>query len=325
MTEKKDLSWEILKILKAKKGECVSGEKIAEKIGISRQALWKHIAKLSDLGYEIEATPHVGYKLKSIPDKLYPWEIQGNLNTKFIGKKIHYHKSLDSTQNIGWNLGLTGAEEGEVIVTETQEKGRGRMQRDWVSPLGGIYLSLLLRPQFLLIQDVPQITLLIGLGCIYGIKKATGIECQVKWPNDIYLKGKKVGGILCEIQAEADQVHFVVCGIGINVNTKDLPQEATSLFLNTKSKLSRIDVTKRILEEIENCYLRAQREGFYNILKEWGNYCILWGRRIRVNISNNEVEGEAQGIDEKGYLLIRKDSGFIEKISAADTVKVIVN
>ena len=323
MASRNDLNQEILNVLK-QEGDFVSGEKIAERIGISRQALWKHIAKLSDCGYEITAAPHVGYKLTALPDKLYPWEIQDKLNTRFIAKNIHYHETADSTQNIAWDLGLKGADEGEVIISETQKMGRGRMQRDWISPEGGIYLSLLLRPK-LLIQDVPQITLLIGLGCIYGIKRATGIECQVKWPNDIYLKGKKVGGILCEIQAEADQVHFVVCGIGINVNTKDLPRQATSLFLNTKTKLSRINITKKILEEIESCYFRAQREGFSSILKEWGNYCILWGRRIRVNISGNEIEGEAQGIDEKGYLLIRKDSGFIEKISAADTVKVIVN
>ena len=322
MTQK-DIYSRILKALKGQSGY-ISGEKLASRFKISRQALWKHIAKLTDYGYEIEATPHVGYKLTSIPDKLYPWEIQENLHTKFIGKNIHYNEKADSTQNIAWSLGLQGAAEGEAIASETQKTGRGRMQRDWVSPLGGIYLSLILKPK-LLIQDIPQITLLIGLGCIYGIKRATGIECQVKWPNDIYLDGKKVGGILCEIHAEADQVHFVVCGIGINVNTKDLPQEATSLFLNAKSKLSRIEITQRILEEIESCYVRAQDKGFSDILKEWGNFCILWGKRIRVNIAGNEVEGEASGIDEKGYLLIRKDSGFIEKISAADTVKVIVN
>lgn len=324
MAAKKDLDRAILNVLK-QETNYVSGERLAHQFKISRQALWKHISKLIDCGYEIIATPHLGYKLTSIPDKLYPWEIQQDLKTKFIGKKIHYNDTLESTQSIAWNLGIQQEAEGTLVVSETQTKGRGRLSRKWISPKGGIYFSLILKPKFLLIQEVPQITLLVALGCIYGIKKATGVECQVKWPNDIYLSGKKLGGILCEIHAEADKVNFVVAGIGINVNTKDLPQEATSLFLNTEDKASRLEIIKSILKEIETCYLRAQKEGFFALLREWESFCILWGKRISLKVYDKEIEGEAQGIDERGYLLLRQDTGLLEKISAADTVKVIVN
>ncbi len=311
----------ILKELKDNDGY-TSGEELANKLKISRQALWKHIGKLTDKGYDIVAIPHLGYKLISCPDKFYPWEIQYNLNTHFIGKEIHHQEIIDSTQDFTWQLGLKGAAEGTVVFAETQKKGRGRIQRQWISPRGGIYFSLLLKPYFLSIQEVPQITLLIALGCLRGIKKATGVECSVKWPNDIYLKGKKLGGILCEMNAEADRIHFVVAGLGININSKDLPLQATSLFLNLKKKVSRVEIAKRILEEIEVCYRQAQGEGFSNLLKEWSRFCSLWGKRIKVKVFNKRIEGEAAGIDEKGYLLLRKDNGLVEKVSAGDVTKL---
>ena len=173
--------------------------------------------------------------------------------------------------------------------------------------------------------EIPQITLLIALCCLKGIKEVTEVECSVKWPNDIFLDGKKLGGILCEINAEMDKVRFVVVGIGLNVNTKDLPANAASLFLSTRKKFSRVEIVKKILQEIESCYLRAQQEGFSLLLEEWKQFCFLWGKRVRVKIFNRVIEGEATGIDEKGYLLLRRDSGFIDKVSTGDVVKLQVN
>lgn len=317
----KNLDYVILKELKLSENY-VSGEELASKLQISRQGLWKHMGNLINKGYEIVAVPHLGYKLISSPDKLYLWEIQDSLATSFIAKQAYYNETIDSTQSAVWQLGLEGSPQGTVVFSETQKKGRGRMERKWISPKGGIYFSLLLRPNFLLIQRVPQITLLIALACLKGIKKATGVKCSVKWPNDIFLKGKKLGGILCEVNAEMDKVNFVVVGVGLNVNTKDLPVNATSLFLNTKNKFSRVEITKRILEEIESCYYRAQKEGFLGLLDEWKQFCFLWGKRVRVKIFNTTIEGEATGIDEQGYLLLRRDNGFIEKISAGEIVKL---
>jgi len=320
----KNLDQTILEVLKNDSGY-TSGEELAKKLKISRQALWKHISNLSSKGYEIVAVPHQGYKLVSIPDKFYPEEIKYKLETKFVASQVYYYPTLDSTQTLAWKLGLEGAPEGVVVFAEAQKKGRGRMQRRWISPSGGIYFSLILKPEFLLLADVPQISLLIALACIKGIKKATGIDCQVKWPNDIILGGKKLGGILCEINAETDQIHFVVVGIGINVNSRDLPPEATSLLLNTKSNFLRLDIAKEILREIENCYLEAQQNNFSSLLSEWSQVCVLWGKRVKVKVANKTIEGEALNIDEKGYLVLRTDQGTLAKISAGDILKVNVN
>ena len=318
---KKDTDFEILKELKNTEGY-VSGEDLASRFDISRQALWKHIGKLTDKGYQIIAVPHLGYKLESIPDKLYPWEIQYKLNTKKVGKDIFYHDDIDSTQDAAWKLGISNSPEGSVVISESQGKGRGRMDRKWISPKGGIYFSLLLRPDFITMQDISQITLLMGLACLRGMKKTTSIECALKWPNDLFIENKKLGGILCEVHAEPDRVHFIVAGVGINVNAKDLPKEATSLFLHTKKRYDRLAVIRGILEEVESFYEQARKKGFKDILTEWSKYCLLWGKRIKVKVLDNEIEGEARGIDERGYLLLQRDNGLIEKISSGDVIKV---
>ncbi len=311
----------ILKRLKKDEGY-VSGEDLANKLSISRQAIWKHIDNFINKGYEIVAVPHLGYKLISSPDKLYPLEIQHDLKTTSIGKNIFYEHISNSTQDSIWKLGLDGGQEGTVVFSESQRKGRGRMDRAWISPKGGIYFSLLLKPKFLQIQEVPQITLMISLACLKAIKKATGVECQLKWPNDIFLNKKKLGGILCEIHAETDKVHFVVVGIGINVNSRDLPKTATSLFLSTKNKFSRVEIAKRVLEEIETQYKRIKDDGFKDVLKEWSQACFLWGKKIKVKIFDKQISGQALSIDKRGYLLIKRDHGSIEKISAGDIIKI---
>lgn len=318
--DKKDIDYLVLEALK-ETSDYISGEELAHRLRISRQALWKHICKLIEKGYKISAVPHLGYRLVSIPDKLYSWEIKHKLRTKYIGKNIHHYDNVDSTQEIAWRLGLNSLPEGTLVIAETQKKGKGRLNRTWVSPRGGIYLSLVLRPNFILINEIPKITLLTGLACIYAIKKVTNIQCSLKWPNDIFLGEKKLGGILSEINAEQDKVNFIVLGIGININTKDLPREATSLFLYAKRTFSRIEILKRILEELEALYEKARKEGFGSILKEWQRFCHLWNKKIKVKILNREIKGKALGIDRNGYLLVKKDNEYIEVISAGDVTK----
>lgn len=321
---KKDPDAIILERLK-KHDDYISGESLAQLLKMSRQALWKHISSLIDKGYEIAAVPHLGYKLISTPDKLYPWEIQQGLKTKRIGRQLYHYESIESTQNAVWQLGLKGAEEGVVVFSENQKKGRGRLQRQWISPLGGIYFSLLLRPQFLSVSEAGQLALLVGLGCIKGIEKATAIKLQVKWPNDIYLNNAKLGGILCEINAEIDRINFVVVGVGLNINSRDLPSGATSLFRATKEKFSRLAIARSVLQEIETCYLRAERGELPLLLQQWGKFCLLWGKRIEVKIFDKTIEGEAMGIDNDGFLRLRCDNGLIQRISSADAIKINVN
>jgi BirA family biotin operon repressor/biotin-[acetyl-CoA-carboxylase] ligase len=319
---KEDLDYFILKTLK-EKNDYVSGEELSRTLKLSRQALFKRINKLIEKGYEIEGVPHLGYRLVSSPDKLYPEEIKYNLKTKFVGCKIHYYSTISSTQDVAWQL--EEKKEGTLIVSEKQTKGRGRLNRKWVSGEGGIYFSLILRPQFLLPTDIAQITLLSGLGCVYGIRKSTSVECLLKWPNDILIDEKKVGGILCEVSCEQDKINFVIIGIGINVNNKDLPKEATSIFLSTKKRFRKVEILKSILKEIEELYEEVKKKGFKRILKEWSSFCSLWGNRVKVRFLDKEIEGQAQGIDERGYLILRKDNGLLEKVCAGDVIKINVN
>jgi BirA family biotin operon repressor/biotin-[acetyl-CoA-carboxylase] ligase len=310
----------ILNELKKNDGH-LSGEALAVKFKMSRQALSKHIGKLEEQGYEIVAVPHLGYRLMALPDKLLPVEVHPILKTKYLGHELHYYTAIDSTQNACAHVGLHGAAEGAVVVSETQEAGRGRMGRSWVSSLGGIYFSLLLRPVFLPVFDAPKVTMLISLAVRNAILKATGIDCAVKWPNDIYLGGKKLAGILCEINAEVDKINFVVVGVGINVNSRDLPPVATSLFLHNKEKIKRKELFVTILSEIENYYEAVRKDGFKAILEGWQKCCPMLGKEVEVKTAARVVKGKAVTIDEYGRLVVKEGTHSI-KISSGDVVKV---
>jgi BirA family biotin operon repressor/biotin-[acetyl-CoA-carboxylase] ligase len=318
---KQDLDYLILEILRGNQ-RYFSGQDLAHRLKISRQALSKHISKFIKKGYKISAVPHLGYRFILAPDKLYPWEIKHKLNTKFIGRDIYYYEIVDSTQDIAWQLGLNDSPEGSVVVAETQKKGRGRQERKWFSPRGGIYLSLILRPNFIPINEISKLTLLAGLACVYAIRKTTGLLCSLKWPNDILLGDKKLGGILCELNAETDRINFVVIGIGINVNTTNLPKEGTSLFIQTKKRFFRVHIVKKLLEEIESLYSLLRREGFSFICREWQKYSYIWGKKVKIKMLNRDLEGQAIGIDRRGYLLLKKDNGFIERVSSGDLIKL---
>lgn len=298
----------------------ISGEDIASKLNISRASIWKHIHELREQGYEIEAVPHLGYRLVSIPDKLYPWEISYRLKTSFLGKHYFYFDEVTSTMEEAFQYALEQSPEGTVVVAEQQKKGRGRFNRAWISPRDkGIYFSFILRPK-LSPQEVSKITLLCSIGCVRALSAITGLQCAVKWPNDILVNNKKICGILTELNADQDTVHFVTVGIGINVHTaaQHLPSGATSIFLETGKKILRADLLKKTLEEIESCYRSFLRDGFDTLREEWRSHCSLWGKQIKVHLLNSTIEGQAIDIDAQGCLLIRNNFGLIEKVTSGD-------
>jgi len=302
----------------------VSGEEISRHLGISRSAIWKHIQELRQLGYEIIAVPHLGYELSSIPDRLLPNEISLGLNTKIIGKEIHYYEMISSTMDIAMEFGVKGCKEGLVVCAEGQYKGRGRLSRFWSSPKNrGIYLSLILKPKISPTES-PKLTLLSAVAVCQAIRKIAKLDCFIKWPNDLIINNKKVGGILTEMNAEMDMVKFVIIGLGINANTPEslLPPKATSLKEQLGERISRIELTKQILREIEKEYLLFQREGFEPIIKEWKKLSITLGHRVKVQFHKEHLEGEALNIDSDGALLVRRDSGFVERVTAGDIVKI---
>ena len=311
----------ILDFLK-KKPEHVSGDFISQHLGISRQALWKHIQELKASGYDIVAVPHLGYRLVSSPDRLFPAEISPQLNTKFTGKKIYYFDTLASTMDFAMELGIKGAPEGAVVIAETQSRGRGRLGRCWASPkYKGIYLSLILRPK-ILPQETPILTLLCAVSVCEAITQISALDAQIKWPNDILIKHKKLGGILTELNAEMDEVRFVVIGIGLNVNNdKDtLPPGATSLKEQRKQALERNELLREILRQIEKNYLVFGKQGAASILDKWREHSVTLGRRVRILYHRHHVEGLALDVDVDGGLLIRRDSGITEKVMAGDVM-----
>jgi BirA family biotin operon repressor/biotin-[acetyl-CoA-carboxylase] ligase len=300
----------------------VSGEELSRYLRISRQGLWKHIQELRLAGYEIMAVPHLGYRLISSPDRLLPFEVSFHLNTKFIGKKIYYFEALSSTMDEAVKLGLAGISEGAVVLAETQTRGRGRLGRHWLSPKHkGIYFSLILRPK-ILPNATPMLTLLCAVSVCEAIKENLGLEAQIKWPNDIFMHHKKLGGILTELNAEMDVVRFAVIGIGLNVNTdkKNLLSGATSLREQKKEHVNRLVLLQEILRQIEKNYLYFSSQGNAVIINKWREYSLTLGKRVKVICQKAHLEGEAIDVDADGGLLVRKDSGLVEKIMAGDVV-----
>lgn len=311
----------IVEALKNKSGY-ISGEEISARLKVSRQALWKHIQELRDLGYDIVAVPHLGYQLVSLPDRLFISEVSYSLNTKFLGKKIHYFESAASTMDLAIQLGMQGEPEGTLVIAETQTKGRGRLGRSWLSPKHkGIYLSLILKPKILPAQS-PVVTLLVSISICEAIKEVTGLDAKIKWPNDIFIQNKKLGGILTELNAEMDEIHFMVIGIGLNVNNdkNSLLPSATSLKELKKEQISRVSLTQEMLRRIEKDYLSFQKQGSLPVVNKWRNYNITLGRRVKIACQREHLEGQAVDIDTDGGLLIRDDSGLIRKIMTGDIV-----
>jgi BirA family biotin operon repressor/biotin-[acetyl-CoA-carboxylase] ligase len=224
--------------------------------------------------------------------------------------------------DIATQLGIGGASEGTLVLAESQTKGRGRLGRNWVSPkYKGIYFSLILKPK-ILPSRAPLLTLLAGVSLVEAIKDVIGLEARIKWPNDILLHNKKVGGILTELNSEMDEIHFVVIGIGLNVNNdrKTLVDGATSLKEEKRVDINRIELLQEILRRIENNYLSFYEKGSSPVIKKWLDYNVTLGRRVKVVSHTKHIEGQAIDIDPDGALLIRKDSGLSERITAGDVL-----
>ncbi|MBL7068842.1 MAG: biotin--[acetyl-CoA-carboxylase] ligase [Candidatus Omnitrophica bacterium] len=314
---------EILKVLKESQNGYVSGEEFSKRLGVTRASIWKHMESLRNIGYDIEAQPHLGYRLVGVPDKLLAHEIMWNLETKIIAKKIYSYETIDSTNDRAYKLAEEGAEEGTVVVAERQSKGKGRMGRRWSSPKGGVYLSLILRPK-LMPTEISKLTLVAAVSVAQTIRSATGLQPLIKWPNDILIGRNKLCGILTELKAEQDLTAFVILGIGINVNTRIslLPKNATSISKELGRDYSKIDLTKLLLKNIESHYILFKENKFKAVIDEWRNLSAILGRRVKITDKLRTIEGQAIDIDEGGALVVRLDNGFNERILAGDVILV---
>ena len=314
----------VLNALKTRAGAFVSGEELSRLIGVSRTAIWKEIEKLRAEGYKILAQPHTGYQLVGIPDRLTAQELSWNLATRRVGKRIHAYDTTDSTMDVAHRLAAAGEPEGSVVVAEGQARGRGRMGRAWTSPKGkGVYLSLILRPA-LRLSEVAQITLVAAVAVARAIDSVTSIKPEIKWPNDLMIKGKKLAGILTELSAELNRVNYVILGIGINVNSSasQLPAQATSLAETVGQKIDRLELARSLLVQLDRAYSDFLSRGLVPVLESWRRFAGFLGHRIRVSAQGRVLDGQAVDVDSTGALLVRTDTGLIESVSAGEVLIV---
>ncbi|MBT8366566.1 MAG: biotin--[acetyl-CoA-carboxylase] ligase [Deltaproteobacteria bacterium] len=289
--------------------EIVSGEELSGALGISRVSIWKHIHKLQDLGYDIISTPN-GYQLKSSPDILFPWE--------FEGRECHilYFPEVTSTMDTARDLARKNCPDFTVVIAGRQTRGRGRLNRRWLSDDGGLYFTMVLRPP-IPVQLSFRVNFLASLILARVIREMLQIDAMVKWPNDILIDERKICGMLSELEAEADQVFFISIGMGVNVNNdpSGIEPGASSLSKIMGREISRKDLLARFLEEFST---RMKITDFESVISEWKKYTLTLGRHVRVVTRREESEGLAVDVDENGALVLELADGTQKKIIYGD-------
>ncbi len=319
----------ILKELKKNKGIYISGENLCTGLGISRTAVFKHIRSLKKLGYSIVSQKRLGYCLTEIPDILVPSEIKEGLKTRYIGKNIYHFNNIVSTNDYAKIIAARGVEDGTIVIACTQSSGRGRLGRNWASPSGGIWFSVILYPE-IEPHNAPKMTMISALSVTQALKKVTGLDVKIKWPNDILVGLKQQGsrkvlfrkicGILTEMNAEMDKVNWIVIGIGVNVNNRipvNLQSTACSLASVIGGELSKVRILQEILRALEYNYTEFVTKGFDSILKGYKQHAAFLGKNVRVDYMGKHIWGTAVDIDCDGTLIIRSRSKKL-KIIAGD-------
>ncbi len=298
----------LLQILK-EKNDFTSGETLSRYLGVSRVAIWKHIQKLQVCGYDIHSGPK-GYCLIQSPDTPFPWEFPERES------RIHHFDTASSTMDIARELARKGCPDFTVVIAETQTSGRGRMDRNWMSPEGGLYFTLVLRPHI-----PPVMSPLVNFGAAFVLARTfqefCGVDARVKWPNDILIHGRKVSGMLSEMEAAGDQVSFVNIGIGINMNN-DLPPDlssATSIKNISGKACSRKAFLSEFLDRLES---RIHQPDLTTVIAEWKTCSATLGQQVRIVSRQGVTEGKAMDVDPNGALVVRTADGTLKKIYYGD-------
>lgn len=318
----------VLTFLQTHNTEYLSGQDLSDVLHISRVAVWKHIKKIQELGYTVESKQKLGYKLTSNSELLLPWEITSELKTKMIGQRAFYLDSTDSTQNQALKMAEDSKNNGAIIIAEKQTEGKGRSGRKWVSPRGGIWMSIILQPKF----DISVTTLFpiaSSLALSHAIEKVFKKTPELKWPNDITIKGKKVAGMLVDVSLESNRIENLVLGVGINFdvdvkhiekNLKNTPNfygVATLRDFNKNTKP--IELVQQFLQELEKIYNLLNDQKIKKIISEWTKRSSTIGKEVEINTINGKVKGKAQRIDEDGALVVSDKNGN-SRIIAGDVV-----
>lgn len=311
---------EVLKILKNNMDRYTSGEDLSRILGVSRTSIWKYISSLKNEGYEFDSSTKLGYKLINCPDIVTFNEVEGLLTTSFMGRNYIYYESINSTNTKAKELAKSGAESGTVVISEQQLSGRGRLGRTWFSDKGkGLYFSIILRPN-LSPLDISKLTL-VGGAALCKALYSFGIVSKIKWPNDIFINGKKASGILTEMSGELSQINYAIMGIGINVNTSidelpdDLKDIATSVFIETNKVFDRKALLAKILNIFEELYLDFESSG---CLKESLDICrensLVLNKTVNCIGPRDTFTAKAKDISDDGELIVELPDGSIKNI-----------
>jgi BirA family biotin operon repressor/biotin-[acetyl-CoA-carboxylase] ligase len=309
---------QILKALHEHKDEYVSGDYLTSQLGISSAQLSREIEKLKDDGYSIDSSKQ-GYRLIKTPHRILPYEIQRNLTTEYIGREIHHYSEVDSTNNVAKELAEKGSPEGTIIIAESQRSGKGRRGKKWLSPQGGVWMTIILRPDVQPSQ-APFLTLLTGVAVAETLKKECNLDVGIKWPNDILIGNKKVCGILTEASARGEELDYIVVGIGIdlNVDVDDFPpglrEGATSLQQELEKEVSGVKLVQNFLVNFEKLYNDFKKGQANQILNKWRRLSTTIGSTVEVRKKGRTVRGEAVGITKDGVLILEMPDGTLRKI-----------
>lgn len=320
-----NLDAEILSALRAADEDFALAAELAQRLNVTRAVLRTRVEELSSLGYDIETSPHHGYRLRAAPDRLHADDLLARVGkTKVVGRDIRVFEETTSTSDVVGKLAQDGVKEGVVVFAESQTKGRGRLGRKWTSPAHkGLWFSVLLRPK-LTPQAATQLTIAAATALTRAIREKTDLKPEIKWPNDILIGGKKVAGILTELHAELDRVRSIILGIGVDVNLAaadfpaDLHRLATSLKIETGAAVPRSELAAVILRELDRDYARIGAGEFETVADEWADHCTTLGCNVSIRIGQRKIEGRAESLDADGALLVRTEHGHLERVIGGD-------
>lgn len=316
---------EILRLLRSADGY-ISGQELCNRFGVSRTAVWKAINQLKEAGYEIEAQQNKGYRLMAAPDLMTEAEIKSLMHTDWVAKEVLYFDTIDSTNTKAQELAEKGYPSGTLVVADKQESGKGRRGRSWVSPSGtGIFMTLMIKPD-INPNNASMLTLVAALAVAKAITSVTDEEAMIKWPNDIVVNGKKVCGILTEMNAQFDYINHIVVGIGINVHNESFPEEisqmASSLMIEAGGKRFHraqiIAETMSYFEQYYDTFLKTQ--DLSALVREYDKLLVNRNKSVRVLDPKEPFDGKAMGITPKGELIV--DTWESRKLVSSGEVSV---
>lgn len=305
----------------------ISGAKIAKEIGVTRQQVWRWVQTLRELGVRVQGHPRTGYHLTRMPDILVPQMLSHRLYGTPFARRIYHFFKTESTNTIALQLGEQGEPHGAVVLAEEQTAGRGRAGRAWLSEKSsGIHCSVLLRPT-IPPAHAPLLTLVAGLAARDAAAAELDVVPDIRWPNDVLIRGRKFCGILTEMHAEPDRIHYAVIGIGINVNQSKMPAElspiATSLRMQTGKSQSRLELLVRLLRSLDRYYNQFLAEGAPPILRRFAEVSSYFqGKRVKISTATETFTGTTAGLEPSGVLRVERDDGRgIEPVISGDVAE----